>query len=202
MGWYAGLSGSLRVCGEPAPISHQAGVAGLRAAVRKPASSHLVVLAYADEYRAAEVLATLQRLHTGTLVEARDATSVVRRMNWSVKLQYGCDLGDDDGPTVRAWRAMVAVLLPPPGEMQPSSSAGYGFRPGFTHAVNAAMPPGSSAVLMSLSRSAMLPLLRELRRFGGTLLDTPIDWVSVDPLDRGPRRTDSSGCSAQNPSCS
>ena len=41
--------------------------------------SQLVVLAYADEYRAAEVLATLQRLRAGAMLDAQDAMSVTRR---------------------------------------------------------------------------------------------------------------------------
>jgi uncharacterized membrane protein len=48
-------------------------------------ASHLVVLAYTDEYRAAEVLATLQRLRTGMLVEPRDATSVMRSLDWNLE---------------------------------------------------------------------------------------------------------------------
>ena len=77
--------------------------------------SHLVVLAYADEYRAAEVLATLQRLHTGAVLDAQDAMSVMRATDWSVTLHYGAELGSDAERSGQFWRTLIASLLLAPG---------------------------------------------------------------------------------------
>ena len=44
--------------------------------------TNLVAQTYADEYRAGEVLATLQRLRTGALINARDVVSVLRATDW------------------------------------------------------------------------------------------------------------------------
>jgi uncharacterized membrane protein len=145
---------------------------------RRPGSSHLVVLTYTDEYRAAEVLATLQRLHSGGLVEPRDATSVVLGLDWSIKLQYGGSLQDDNARTARAWSTLISALLPAPGATQDLTE--YGVHPTFVTAITAAMPPGSSAVFLSLRRPILLRLLPELQRFGGTLLESPIDWAGMD----------------------
>jgi uncharacterized membrane protein len=150
------------------------------AVVSRRAASQLVVLAYADEYRAAEVLATLQRLRTGILVEPHDAACVVRGLDWSVKLQYGANLHDDEARTGRAWRNLIAVLLPVPGEGHQSSYASYRLQPEFAAALNDAMPPGSSAVFMHVQRSIVPRLIPELQHFGGTLLETSLDWGAGD----------------------
>ncbi|MBV9582342.1 MAG: hypothetical protein JO057_27470, partial [Chloroflexi bacterium] len=59
--------------------------------------SDLVVLAYADEHRAAEVLAALRRLRSGAFADVDDALYVVRRTDWTVLLSREVDLsGTDD----------------------------------------------------------------------------------------------------------
>jgi hypothetical protein len=101
---------------------------------------------------------------------------------WNLKLQYGGNLRDEDACTGWAWRALIAALLPAPGETQSSTCAACGVKPPFVIAITAAMPPGSSAVLMRVPRSALLRILAELQHFGGTLLETPIDWAAVARL--------------------
>ena len=58
---------------------------------------HLLALAYADEYRAAEVLALLQRLQIGSAFGLKYVVGVVRRTNWSVAVQHAVELADDRG---------------------------------------------------------------------------------------------------------
>jgi len=164
------------------------------AVMRKTPLSHLAVLAYADEYRAAEVLATLQRVHTGAVLDAKDAMSVMRATDWSVTLHYGADLDSDAERTGRFWRALIAsLLLAPGGSTHRIRPEVCGLDPGFVLDLSAAMPPGSSALLLLVPRSALTSVLRELGRFGGTLLETPIDRVVIARLSDPPRSPTGSG---------
>src|SRR6478672_562473 len=75
----------------------------------------LVVLSYVDEHRAAEVLALLQRLHTGSNVQLDNAVGVVRGTDWNVKLHHGTDLSEPDDSSARFWQGLVASLVLTPG---------------------------------------------------------------------------------------
>lgn len=153
----------------------------------KTQSTQLVVLAYADEHRAAEVLATLQRLRTGTLIDAEDAVSVVRATDWGVTLHYGTDLRNDDEHTGQVWRALVAsLLLAPGGSTDSVRPEAYGFDVAFVRDVGSALPPGSSAVFLLVPRTALTRVLPELGCFGGSLLQTTIERAVVNELHRPP----------------
>jgi uncharacterized membrane protein len=153
--------------------------------------SHLVVLAYADEYRAAEVLATLQRLRTGSLVNAQHAVSMVRATDWSVELHYGADLRADAERTGRFWRSLITgLLLVPGGSTDRNSPEASSLDAGFVRRLCGSLPPGSSAVFMIVSRAALRRMLPELERFGGTLLETPVDQSVIARLSGSASPTD------------
>jgi uncharacterized membrane protein len=135
----------------------------------------LVVLAYVDEHRAAEVLALLQRLHTGSAVQVDDAVAIVRATDWNVKLHHDMDLSDPEEPSAHFWRGLVAslVLAPGTGDCR-RSGQDYGITPAFERELHAALPPGSSAVLMVMTGSTLERLSAELHQLGGTVLNTPI----------------------------
>jgi uncharacterized membrane protein len=140
------------------------------------AVTQLVVLAYVDEHRAAEVLATLQRLRTGSIVDTEDAVCVVRGTDWNVKLHHGAHLGDCDEASRRFWRTLISCLVLAPGASGPRVSVqDYGIAPAFERDLAAALPPGSSAVFMTVPQRTLTRIVPELRGFGGTLLQTPIE---------------------------
>jgi uncharacterized membrane protein len=150
--------------------------------------TQLVVLAYADEHRAAEVLATLQRLRTGSLIDIGDTVSVVRATDWRVTIHYRADLSTDEKQASQFWRKLIASLLLAPGGAttgaRPDDACGLDVA--FVRNVGAALAPGSSAVLLLVVRAALSRVLPELVRFGGTLLQTPIDHTAVNRLRRRP----------------
>ena len=154
--------------------------------VRVP-MTQLVVLAYADEHRAAEVLATLQRLRTGTLIDAEDVVSVVRATDWGVILHYAADLRTDDVRSNKFWRTLITcLLLAPGGSSTTVRPEAFGIEPEFARGVEAALPLGSSAVFMLVPRRAMTQALPELQRFGGSLLRTAIERALVNRLRQSP----------------
>lgn len=137
--------------------------------------TELLALTYADEYRAAEVLATLQRLHTGGLIEAEDMVSIERAMDWGITLHYVADLRCDELATHQFWRTLItSLLLAPGGESTTVRPESFGLEPEFIRGVEADLPLGSSAVLLLVPRTALARVLPELRSFGGTLLQTTI----------------------------
>jgi uncharacterized membrane protein len=149
-------------------------VAGFTASVVL-AVRQLVVGAYTDEHRAAEVLATLQRLRTGAVVRAEDAVCVVRATNWHVSVQHRADLGEPEGATSHFWRTLISSLVLTPGAAsERARTQDYGIASGFERALAAALPPGSSAVFIIVPRPALVGIARELRRFGGTVLSSPL----------------------------
>jgi uncharacterized membrane protein len=144
-------------------------------------------LAYADEYRAAEVLATLQRLRTGSVIDEHGAVSVVRATDWSVKVHYGGDLRADAAAMANFWRSLIAsLLLAPDGSAHHMRLEDCGLDVEFAQRLGAALPPGSSAVFMLVPRAALSRVLPELHRFGGTLLQAPIERAFITRLRGSP----------------
>jgi len=145
--------------------------------------TQLVALAYADEYRAAEVLATLLRLQTGALVDPPDVVSVVRATDWGITLHYAADLRTDDMHTHQFWRTLItSLLLAPGGASTTIRPDAFGLEAEFARDVEAALPLGSSAVFLLLSRAATSRVVPELQRFGGLLLRTTIERTAVHRL--------------------
>ena len=145
--------------------------------------SQLVALVYADEYRAAEVLATLQRLRTGAIVRTQDAVSVARDTAGAIRIQHSADLAANDEPMGRFWRSLVGVMfLEPDNSTTPTSPETSGLDTAFAERLCAALPPGSSSMLVIVPRSMLTRVLPELERFGGTLLDTPIERSAVEQI--------------------
>jgi uncharacterized membrane protein len=149
--------------------------------------TRLVALAYADEHRAAEVLATLQRLRTGALIASQDVASVARATDWAVTLHYAADLRTDDAQTHQFWRTLItSLLLAPGGASTTIRPDAFGLEPEFARDVEAALPPGSSAVFLLVPRPALTRVLPELECFGGLLLQTTIERATVNRLRQQP----------------
>jgi uncharacterized membrane protein len=138
--------------------------------------SDLVVLAYADEHRAAEVFAALRRLRSGAFAEVDEAVYVVRRTDWTVLLCREVDLSVTDDCRLQFWRGCISSLILAPGVVSLRSHADeYGIEPAFERRLAAALPPGSSAVMLIVEPTASGCITSDLYSFGGTLCSTPID---------------------------
>jgi uncharacterized membrane protein len=138
----------------------------------------LVVLAYADEYRAAEVLATLQRLHLGSDLPVANAVSLARAMDWTVTLHQSVDLREPHLRSTAFWRQFVASLVPAPGTYDcRTTAANFGLNEDFKRALNSELPPGSSAVLLLVPPCVLGEHISELHRFGGKLLHAPVSGL-------------------------
>ena len=95
----------------------------------------------------------------------------------------GHDLAANDEPMGRFWRSLVGVMfLEPDNSTTPTSPEASGLDTAFAERLRAALPPGSSSMLVMVPRSMLTRLLPELERFGGTLLDTPIERSAVEQI--------------------
>jgi uncharacterized membrane protein len=139
----------------------------------------LVVLAFVDEYRAAEVLAMLRRLDTGCAFQDENAVCVVRATDWNVTLAQVTHLARRDDTPRQFWRALVASMILAPGTADcRGSGRDYAVAPEFEAELRAALPPGSSAIFLLVSALTLTQMLPDLHRCGGTLLYTTIDVSS------------------------
>jgi uncharacterized membrane protein len=144
----------------------------------------LVVIAYTDEYRAAEVLATLQRLHLGSELPLTDAVCLVRATDWTVKLHQSIDLAARDERATGVWRRLAANLVTAPGIFDCRARAGdFGLTDSFKRELGAELPPGSSAVLLLVPPPLLNRYVADLHRFGGKLLHTPIAMCALGAED-------------------
>jgi uncharacterized membrane protein len=135
----------------------------------------LLALAYADEYRGAEVLAALRRLRTGALGDVVDAVSVVRRTDWTVLLSREVDVSVTDDCCLRYWRGLISSLIVTPGVASlRTRTREYGVEPQFERRLAGVLPPGSSAVLLIVPLAARGDITTALSSFGGTLCQSPI----------------------------
>ena len=143
--------------------------------------NQLVVLAFVDEHRAAEVLAMLRRLDAGCALEEEHAVCVVRATDWNVTLTHATHLGRRDERPRQFWRGLVASLILAPGTADcRGSPRDYGIGPEFEGELRAALPPGSSAVFLLVPPLTVRHILPDLHRCGGTLLHTAIDVCDWD----------------------
>ena len=135
----------------------------------------LVVLAYVDKFRAAEVLAVLRRTRMGSNISLDDAVCIVRNTDWTVTLQQSVDLSQQHLRSTAFWRELVASVVPAPRLFDCRTNAErFGLTPGFKRQLGAELPPGSSAVLLLISSCVLDHYAAELYRFGGRLLHAPL----------------------------
>jgi uncharacterized membrane protein len=148
--------------------------------------TQLLVLAYADEHRAAEVLAGVAT-RTGLLIDAQDVVSVEHAMDRGVTLHYGADLRTDYEQSSHFWRSLVgSLLLAPRASTTNVGPEAFGFDAEFVSRMREALPPGSSGVFLLVPRTALTRVVPDLGRFGGSLLQTAIDRAVVNQPLRPP----------------
>src|SRR5215469_18882013 len=124
--------------------------------------SNLVVVAYPDEYRAAEVFAQLQRLTSGYLVDLEDACYVTKDARGKLKLHQNTNLAGAGAAWGGLWGMLIGLLFFVPflglalgaglGALSGKLSD-YGIDDKFAKQISATLQPNTSAIFM-LVRSA------------------------------------------------
>jgi uncharacterized membrane protein len=156
--------------------------------------SSLVVVTYPDEHRAAEVMATLQRLHGEYLIDLADGCVVTKDKRGHIKLHQTQHLSAEGAKAGTAWGALIGGLFALPFIFVPgvgalamvAATTGVGAASGaiaghfadigiddkFMKELSAQMPPSSSAVFVLVKAAKVEEVLPEVAKYGGTVLHT------------------------------
>jgi uncharacterized membrane protein len=145
--------------------------------------SNLIVVAYPDEYRAAEVLATLRRLNKAYLIDLDDACYVTKDAGGKIKLHQNTSLTGAAAAWGGMWGVLIGLLFFVPflglavgaglGALS-GRFADYGIDDKFAKQLAATMKPNSSAIFMLVRRSTPDKVIPELSQYGGTILQTSL----------------------------
>ena len=145
--------------------------------------SELIVVAYPDEFRAAEVLAAVRRMQTEYLIDLEDAIVVTKDANGKVRLHQSHDLVTTGAVGGAVWGALVGLffLLPAVGAVVGAgigalagSLSDYGINDDFARQVSEQMYPGSSAIFILERHMTADKVIPVLSPFGGTVLRTSL----------------------------
>jgi uncharacterized membrane protein len=160
--------------------------------------SNLIVVAYPDEYRAAEVLATLRRLNKEYLIDLDDACYVTKDAQGKIKLHQNTSLTGAGAAWGGLWGMLIGLLFFVPfiglaigaglGAIS-GHLADYGIDDKFAKQLTATLKPNSSAIFMLVRRSTPDKVVPELSQYGGTILQTSLPQETEaklqDALNKG-----------------
>ena len=165
--------------------------------------SELVVVAFRDQYRAAEVLNELRRREWDWVSDLADAAAVALDGNGGARIQLNVDLFPGGTPRwIGLWRSLLSTTLfvPAPEALAastsqtPGSAAGNGGAPksacvprdpawwkedfriseAFLRDVGAVVKPETSAIFMLLHSEQIFPVLRQLHNYGNMIIHTTL----------------------------
>ncbi len=143
---------------------------------------HLIAVAYPDEGRAAEVLATLQRLQRDDLIDLEHAVYVTKGRDGRVQLHQSISNAGAGAVSGGLLGLLVGLLLfVPLAGVAAGAAAGalggkiadLGLEHAFIRRLSEQLQPGSSALFVLVRQAIPEEVLPAVSRYGGTVLDTP-----------------------------
>lgn len=153
--------------------------------------SNLVVVAYPDEYRAAEVLATLRRMHNEYLIDMEDACYVTKDARGKLKLHQNTSLAGAGAAFGGMWGLLIGLLFFAPflglaigagiGALT-GKLTDYGIDDKFARQLAATMQPNSSAIFVLTRKVTADKVVPEIAKFGGTILQTSLPKETEEKL--------------------
>lgn len=153
--------------------------------------SNLIVVAYPDEYRAAEVLASLRRLNKEYLIDLDDACYVTKDARGKIKLHQNTSLTGAGAAWGGMWGMLIGLLFFVPfiglaigagvGALS-GKLADYGIDDKFAKQIAETMQPNTSAIFMLVRKSTPDKVVPEVAKFGGTILQTSLPKETEEKL--------------------
>jgi uncharacterized membrane protein len=153
--------------------------------------SNLIVVAYSDEYRAAEVLAALRRMNKEYLVDLDDACYVTKDASGKIKLHQNTSLAGAGAAWGGLWGMLIGLLFFVPflglaigaglGALSGKLSD-YGIDDKFAKQIAATLQPNTSAIFMLVRRATPDKVIPELSQYGGTILQTSLPKETEEKL--------------------
>jgi uncharacterized membrane protein len=147
--------------------------------------SNLIAITYPDQHRAAEVLATLQRMHAEYLIDLADACYVTKDKRGHLKLHQGQSMTGEGAKVGTQWGALTGLLLSIPLIFVPglgipvlAAIAGHfsdiGVDDTFAKQLGEQLQPNSSAILALVKAAKVDEVLPVVATYGGTVLHTTL----------------------------
>jgi len=153
--------------------------------------SNLVVVAYPDEYRAAEVLAALRRMSNEYLIDLDDACYVTKDARGKLKLHQNTSLAGAGAAWGGLWGMLIGLLFFVPflglaigaglGALTGKLSD-YGIDDKFAKQLTATLQPNSSAIFVLVRRATPDKVVPEIAKFGGTVMQTSLPKETEEKL--------------------
>jgi uncharacterized membrane protein len=153
--------------------------------------SNLVVVAYPDEYRAAEVLAALRRMHKEYLIDFDDACYVTKDAQGKIKLHQNTSLAGAGAAWGGMWGMLIGLLFFVPflglaigaglGAIS-GKLTDYGIDDNFAKQIAATLQPNTSAIFVLVTRSTTDKVVPELAQYGGKILQTSLPKETEEKL--------------------
>jgi uncharacterized membrane protein len=153
--------------------------------------STLVVVEYPDEYRAAEVLASLRRMNKEYLIDLEDACYVTKDANGKIKLHQNTTLTGAGAAMGGMWGMLIGLLFFVPF-LGLAIGAGLGALTGklsdfgiddkFAKRVANDLQPNTSAIFALIRKSTPDKVVPEVAKFGGTVLQTSMSKDAEEKL--------------------
>jgi uncharacterized membrane protein len=145
--------------------------------------SSLVVIKYADEFKAEEIRLMLQKMQKSYLIDMEDAVVAVKDQKGKIKLHQMYSLTAAGAVGGGFWGALIGLIfLNPLLGVAAGAAAGaasgalsdVGIDDGFIKDLAAALQPGTSALFVLVRKATPDKVLDELKGTGGTILRTSL----------------------------
>ncbi|HEY8325041.1 MAG TPA: DUF1269 domain-containing protein [Ktedonobacterales bacterium] len=153
--------------------------------------STLVVVEYPDEFRAAEVLASLRRLNKEYLIDLEDACYVTKDANGKIKLHQNTTLTGAGAAMGGMWGMLIGLLFFVPflglaigaglGALTGKMSD-FGIDDKFAKQVASDLQPKTSAIFALIRKSTPDKVVPEVAKYGGTVLQTSMSKDAEEKL--------------------
>ncbi|HEY7346800.1 MAG TPA: DUF1269 domain-containing protein [Ktedonobacterales bacterium] len=153
--------------------------------------SNLIAITYPDEYRAAEVMATLRRLSGAYLIDLEDAVYVTKDAQSKIKLYQSRNLTGEAAGAGALWGALIGLIFFMPiagaaigagmGALAGKFSD-YGIDDNFVKQLGQNMPPNSSAIFVLVRKATPDKVLPEVSKYGGTIIQTSLPKEAEERL--------------------
>lgn len=153
--------------------------------------SQLVVIAYPDEQKAAQVLDTVKQMQNAYLVDLEDAAYVTKDASGKLHLHQANDLTGAGAAGGALWGMLFGLLFFVPflGLAVGAATgalighfADYGIDDKFAKQVTDQMKPNSSAIFVVVRKATPDKVIPELAKYGGTIMQTSLSKEAEDKL--------------------
>ncbi len=147
--------------------------------------ANLVVIEYDDEYKAHEVRLALLKLQREYLIDMADAVVAVKDANGKVKLHQVTNMTATGAASGGLWGTLIGLIFFGPffgvGTLAGAAAGAVsgaltdiGINDDFMKKLSEGFKPGTSALFVLVRKVTPDKVLEEIKRYGGTVLQTSL----------------------------